>query len=101
MVINTSELREKDVVNTCDGRKLGTICDYQIDTECGKVCAIYVTEQLFCIPRDKNVIRIPWDGIVCIGADTVLVQVREDNCRGTCEPCGGKNDKRKRGGWLF
>lgn len=108
MIINSSELREKDVINTCNGRKLGTICDYRIDTECGRVCAVYVTGQLFGIFCDKNVMMIPWDKIECIGDDTVLVRVREEDCR---EPCGGvgdckrsvgaDKDKRKKGGWLF
>lgn len=102
MVINTSELREKDVINTCNGRRLGTICDYQLDTEHGRLCAVYVTEQLFGIFCDKNSIRIPWEDIVCIGADTVLVQLREDPCRAPCgSTCEGKREKRKHGGWLF
>ncbi len=100
MIINASELREKDVINTCGGRRLGYICDYQIDTDCGKICAIYVTEQLFGVFCGRNAARIPWEKIVCIGEDTVLVQMPENFC---CEPCEGKREKekRKKGGWLF
>ena len=103
MLINASDLREKDVINTCGGRRLGYICDYQIDGDCGKICAVYVTGQpmmfgLFCC---KNALRIAWEDIVCIGEDTVLVQLPE-SCH--CEPCDGKPEthgKRKKGGWLF
>ena len=101
MIINSSELREKDVINICGGRRLGYICDYQIDTECGKICAIFVTEQLFGVFCGRNAARIPWEKVVCIGKDAVLVQMPEEFC---CEPCEGKRGKEKRrkdGGWLF
>lgn len=98
MIVNASELREKDVINTCDGRRLGFICDYLIDTDCGKICAIFVTEQFFGMFSAKNTIKIPWEKIICIGEDTVLVEVRE-NIR--CEPCDCKREKYKKGGWLF
>ncbi len=99
MIINASELREKDVINTCGGRRLGFICDYQIDAECGKICAIFVTDQGFGLFFCKNAARIPWEKVVCIGEDTVLVQMPENFC---CEPCEGKREKRKKGGnWLF
>ena len=108
MIISASELREKDVINTCGGRRLGFICDYQIDTECGKITAIFVTEQLFGMFGGRNAVKIPWEKVVCIGADTVLVEMPENFC---CEPCGCRDGeeekrcrehgKRKRGGWLF
>lgn len=99
MILNASELREKDVINTCGGRRLGFICDYQIDADCGKICAVFVTDQMFGTFCCKNTIRIPWEKIVCIGEDTILVEMPE-NCR--CEPFEEKRGKRKKGGgWLF
>ncbi|MGN1345491.1 MAG: YlmC/YmxH family sporulation protein [Eubacteriales bacterium] len=99
MILNASELREKDVINTCGGRRLGFICDYQIDVDCGKICAIFVTDQLFGMFCCKNALKIPWDKIICIGEDAVLVQVPEEF---RCEPCEEKKGKRKKGGgWLF
>ncbi len=96
MVVNASELREKEVVNTCDGKRLGYICDYRIDTDCGKICAIFVSEQMFGLLGGKNPLCIPWEKIVCIGEDTVLVQMPSVRC----EPCEGRREK-KRCGWLF
>lgn len=98
MIRNASELREKDVINTCGGHRLGFICDYQIDTDCGKICAIFVTDQMFGMFCGKNTIRIPWEKIVCIGEDTILVEMPE-NCR--CEPCEEKRGRRKKGGGLL
>ncbi len=97
MIVNASELREKDVINTCGGRRLGYICDYRIDADCGRILAIFVTEQAFGPFGGRNPLCIPWEKVVCVGEDTVLVQMPE-NCR--CEPCEGKREK-KRGGWLF
>ena len=47
MMCNSSALREKDVINICDGRRLGFICDFVIDTDCGKICAVYVSDHFF------------------------------------------------------
>jgi len=102
MLISTSELREKDVINTCGGRRLGYICDFRIDTECGKICEVFVTDQLFGF-GGRSIVKIPWENIVCIGEDAVLVQLPENFC---CEPCGGegkpeRGKRKKGGGWLF
>lgn len=102
MITSASELREKDVINTCDGKKLGYICDFVIDTDCGKICSVYVTDQFFGVFQNKNTIKIPFEKIDCIGEDTILVNLGASHqCgdAGTCD-CGGKKERRKRG-WLF
>ena len=40
-----TDLRQKEVVNLCDGKRLGCICDVIIDVTCGKVEAIVVPGQ--------------------------------------------------------
>ena len=96
MICNYSTLRDKDVVNLCDGRRLGYICDFSVDTECGRVCAIFVSGGYFGLGGKRGVIKIDWECISCIGEDTILVRVERDvNC---CEgECGDK--KKKRGLW--
>lgn len=98
MLITSCELREKDVINICDGRRLGFICDFEIDTECGKICAVFVSEKFFSINGNKNQMRIRWDMIRCIGDDTVLVDAGRDfKCSCDEKPKGEKHKK----GWLF
>ena len=36
------ELKEKDVINRCDCKKLGQICDLVIDECSGQICSIIV-----------------------------------------------------------
>ena len=31
-----TDLRQKEVVNLCDGKRLGCICDVIVDVSCGK-----------------------------------------------------------------
>ena len=36
------ELREKEIINICDGARLGCICDLEIDDCTGTICSIVV-----------------------------------------------------------
>ena len=96
MICNSSALRERDVINLCDGRRLGYICDFSVDTDCGKICAIYVSNNFFGFGGQKNVLKIGWECISCIGEDTILVRVTEEIkcCDNDCV-----DRKRKRGLW--
>ena len=69
-----NQLRDKEVINTCDGRRLGYVYDVEIDLCCGKLTAIIVPGEIRCLGfgRGKN-IRIPWDCIERIGDDIILV----------------------------
>ena len=37
-----SELREKEVINICDGRRLGFVCDVEIEMPAGKICTLII-----------------------------------------------------------
>ena len=41
----TCELREKDVINLCDGARLGHACDFEFDTCDGRICALIVCRE--------------------------------------------------------
>ena len=96
MCITTCELREKTVINVCDGQKLGCVAELEIDTDCGGITAIFVYGDSFIsLLFGKNKIRIPWDKIKCIGKDTVLVETY-DIAFDKCSPCRsgkGKNGR--------
>ena len=100
MLWNYSSLREKDVINVCDGHRIGFICDFSIDAECGRICAIYVSDHFFGFTGQKDVIKIGWECITCIGEDAVLVRIEEyDRCRESrCDKSGGK---KKKNGWFL
>ncbi len=98
MACNTAELREKDVISTKDGRKLGFITDFEIDVTCGKICAVIVSPCGGYFAFSKGEVRIPWDKIECIGEDAILVCPGEWSVG--CETCQN-TQKKRRNGWLW
>lgn len=76
-MLRISDLRAREVINVIDGRRLGFIGDLDIDLESGRVRGIVVPGQgklLGLFGRDNDV-YIPWDKIVKIGEDVILVDV--------------------------
>ncbi|MDO4540767.1 MAG: YlmC/YmxH family sporulation protein [Syntrophomonadaceae bacterium] len=76
-MIKLSDLKMREVVNVIDGKKLGHIIDLELDVERARVTAIIVPGKMrgwACfIKRDE--IIIPWDKIVRIGRDVILVDM--------------------------
>lgn len=76
-MIKTSELRLRDVINVLDGRRLGNAVDLEVELDQGRVTALVVpgpARFLGLFGRDKDFV-IPWDNIVKIGVDVILVEV--------------------------
>lgn len=71
------ELAEKEVINISDCCCLGNVVDLELDECCGKICALIVAEpgKLFCFFCPPCEIIIPWNRVVRIGPDIVLVDV--------------------------
>ena len=73
---STCELKDKEVINLCDGRRLGYISDFIIDLCDGRITAIRVPEDGGCFGfRRGEEIVIPWGKIQTIGEDAILVEV--------------------------
>lgn len=72
-----NDLRDKEVINVNDGRKFGCVTDVEIDTCNGKLVSIIVPGEPkgFLFSRCEE-IRIPWDRVVRIGDDTILINVQ-------------------------
>ena len=89
MDISYCELRNKEVVNICDGKNLGNIIDLMIDTNCGKILGLIVpanNKNFFTIFKSNNDIFIPFNRICKIGKDTILVDIimqQSCNCNTT------------------
>ena len=79
-MLKISDLRVRDVINIRDGRRLGFVGDLELEFEEGKVKAIVVPKRsgLFSFfNRDREYV-IPWNDIVKIGVDTILVELDDD-----------------------
>lgn len=76
-MLRVSDLRAREIINVLDGRRLGFIGDLDIDLEVGRIRGIIVPGQgkiLGLFGRDND-IYIPWEKIVKIGLDVVLVDL--------------------------
>lgn len=75
LLTKTSELREREVVNIIDGRRLGLATDLEIDPETGRILAIVVpgTGKFLGIFGKSSDFVIPWEKIRKIGVDVILV----------------------------
>ena len=73
-----SEIRLKDVINVCDGRKLGRPIDLLLN-ESNCVEAIVVPAEgcglAGFFKRERDGIVIPWSRVRRIGDDVILVEV--------------------------
>lgn len=71
-----SELRRKEIINVCDGARLGCISDLELDDCTGHITAIVVPGPLkfFGLIRSGDEIVIPYCKIQKIGDDVILVQ---------------------------
>ncbi|MDP2892587.1 MAG: YlmC/YmxH family sporulation protein [Bacillota bacterium] len=72
-----SELRQKEVINIPDGKRLGCVCDLDMDICEGKICAIIVPgpSRFFSFFRAERGFVIPWCRIKRIGEDVILVEI--------------------------
>lgn len=77
-MVKISDLRVREVINVVDGRRLGPIKDIDIDVEEGKINAIILPGQqprfMGFFGREEEII-IPWEKIVKIGIDVILVDL--------------------------
>lgn len=85
-MIRYSELKCKEVINIRDGCKYGTVNDLEIEKGSGKIKAIIVpvSSKFLGLFANDEEYRILWKNIVCIGDDTILVDVCEDDYKDYC-----------------
>ncbi|MCI8291946.1 MAG: YlmC/YmxH family sporulation protein [Hespellia sp.] len=83
------ELREKEVINTCDCKRLGCVEDVILDLCKGRVEAIVIpVPGKICglLGSDKEYI-IPVECIRKIGPDIILVDIVEEKFIHSCKLC--------------
>jgi YlmC/YmxH family sporulation protein len=76
-MLKISEFQTKDVVNILDGKKLGTVSDLEIDLKNGRIDAIVCPGpgKFFGLFASGQDIVVPWNHIVKIGSDVILVRL--------------------------
>jgi YlmC/YmxH family sporulation protein len=76
-LIKISDLRTREVINVADGRRLGAIADIDLDLNEGRVTAFIMPggARGFSLFRRREEVVVPWDKVVVIGKDVILVNV--------------------------
>lgn len=77
MEISFCDLRTKEVINICDGKKLGNIVDMVFDSCSRKITGIVVPGEktFFSFIKNTPDIYIPFCKIRKIGKDVILVEL--------------------------
>lgn len=83
-------LRDKEVINVCDGSRLGYICDFAVDTCSGRLISISVPGNRSLFGGGRGLV-IPWCKIDRIGDDIILVNIKPEEC---CPPPKKPNNKK-------
>ncbi|MBW3495325.1 YlmC/YmxH family sporulation protein [Bacillus sp. FDAARGOS_1420] len=80
-MIRISDFQMKDVVNISDGKKLGNIGDIDFDIDTGKIRAVIISKQTRMLGLFGKEVEfvIPWERIMKIGEDVILVRVDNIN----------------------
>ena len=75
---STCQLREKEVINVCDGTRLGCPADFEFNVYQGVITALIVPRPSGFLGLSRaNDLVIPWESIECIGTDTILVRITD------------------------
>lgn len=78
--MSLTELRRKDVINVCDGARLGTITELEFDSCNGQICSLILSTCCgFFSFKSERRIQLPWNRIECIGDDAILVKLSQND----------------------
>lgn len=74
-MLTYTELKRKEVVSVCDGKKLGSVCDLHLSDD-GRILALVVPSpfSLQTLFKSDGLV-IPWNAVSVIGDDVILVNV--------------------------
>ena len=75
MFCKITDMHDKEVINICDGNRLGCVDDVEIDTCTAQLCAIVIhgKPKLLGFAGHEEDLIIPWKEIEIIGEETILV----------------------------
>lgn len=86
-LIRFCELREREVINTCNCKRLGCVTDILLDMCSGCVEAIIIPGPgKLCgfLGYDSEFV-IPFECIKKVGPDIILVEINEEKCLKSCK----------------
>ena len=75
MFCRITDMHNKEVINVCDGLRLGYVDDVEVDTFTAQLVAIVIHGRSKCmglLGHEEDIV-IPWRNIQVIGEETILV----------------------------
>jgi YlmC/YmxH family sporulation protein len=85
-MLNTDSIRNKEVINICDGKSMGFVCDIEINLKEGRIEGIVIPGQrgfLNLWGKESEDYVIKWKDVRTVGEDVILVEVpvtMDTNC---------------------
>ena len=79
-MLSTDKLKNKEVINICDGRSMGFVSDIEVDIEKGRLEGIVIPVErgfLGFFGKNENDILVSWDKVRTVGDDVILVDIQE------------------------
>lgn len=91
-IISTAELRRKEIINLCDGARLGFACDFEFNKCTAQIIGLIIEKESgFLGLGNGEKFLIPWCKIHCIGEETILVNINDNEIRHSCDQNKKKN----------
>lgn len=89
MLCNMDALCRKEVINVCNGNRIGYVRDINIDTQTACITDLLVeTDASLSLKRKNRLVNVPWGCVQVIGEATVLVR-----CDTQPQPCEKEKGK--------
>ena len=90
---STADLRQLEIINLCDGTRLGYASDFEFDCEDARILALVIHGNcgFFGFGKEEDLV-IPWHKIECIGEDTILVKLSQQEL--SCCMCSQKKHRK-------
>jgi len=78
-VSRITDLRQKEVINIADGKRLGFVKDAEFSLETGKIVSLILPGRwsIFRLFGRIEEVVIPWKDVRKVGDDIILVELKE------------------------
>lgn len=79
-MLNAASLKDMEVIDINNGKKLGIVEDMEIDFEKGKIVSVIIPgpgKLVSFFGKDTEIV-IPWECIKKVGIDIILVDMKDD-----------------------
>ncbi len=86
-MVRFCELKQKEVINVCDGCRLGYVTDLELDVCTGKIIALMIPAEngkMFQLFSGRQEYYILWKCVKKIGDDIILIEANVEELLREC-----------------